>query len=74
MKSSKPEVLPAPAQPMSTATFAQHARTVVTYHGEAILAEVPRMLRRIGMLFFALSVAIPVFLVGLLVVLWRLAG
>ena len=74
MRTPKPQVLPARPEPMTTATFAQQARTLVTYHGEAILTEVPRMLRRIGMLFFALSVAIPVFLVGLLVVLWRLAG
>ena len=47
---------------------------VVAHLAETILAEVPRTLRRIGLLLLVLSISVPVFLVGLLVVLWRLAG
>jgi hypothetical protein len=50
----------------SSAVFAQLAET--------ILAEVPRTLRRVGLLLLMLSISVPVFLVGLLVVLWRLGG
>jgi hypothetical protein len=55
-----------------TATATQ-VRNVVAHHGEKILVEIPTMLRRIGMLFLVLSITIPVFLAGLLVVLWQLA-
>ena len=47
---------------------------VIANLAETILAEVPRTLRRIGLLLLVLSISVPVFLVGLLVVLWRLAG
>jgi hypothetical protein len=47
---------------------------VVTHLAQTILAEVPRTLRRLGRLLLVLTISIPVFLVGLLVVLWRLAG
>ena len=58
---------------MTGAAFAQHARTVVAHHGERILAEIPTTLRRIGTLLLVLTISIPVFLAGLLVVLWHLA-
>ena len=73
MKATKTQVLPAPEQPMTGAMFAQHTRTVVAHHGERILAEVPTTLRRLGALFLVLSISLPVFFVGLLVVLWHLA-
>jgi hypothetical protein len=47
---------------------------VVANLAETILAEVPRTLRRVGLLLLVLSISVPVFLLGLLVVLWRLAG
>lgn len=72
MKATKTQLVPAPEHPMTTATFAQHARTVVAHHGERILAEVPTTLRRLGTLFLVLSISIPIFFVGLLVVLWHL--
>ena len=55
-----------------SATFAHQARGMVLHHGEKILTEIPTMLRRIGVLMLVLSISVPVFLVGLLVVLWRL--
>jgi len=58
---------------MTRADFAQHARTVVAHHGEKILAEIPTTLRRIGTLFLVLAISLPIFFIGLLVVLWHLA-
>jgi len=59
-------------EPMSRTTFADHGRAMVAHHGERILGEIPRALRRVGLFFLAMAVSIPVFLVGLLVVLWHL--
>ena len=73
MKAAKTQLVPGPEQPMTGAVFAQHTRAVVAHHGERILAEVPTTLRRLGMLFLVLSISIPVFFGGLLVVLWHLA-
>jgi hypothetical protein len=73
MKQTKTSLVPPPAQPMTTATFAQHARVVVAHHGEKILAEIPTTLRRLGTLFLVLSISLPLFFGGLLVVLWHLA-
>jgi hypothetical protein len=57
---------------MTSAAFAQHARTVVAHHGEHILAEIPRVLRRVGLFFLVLAISIPAFLAAFLVVLWHL--
>jgi len=73
MRTAKAQVVPAPEQPMTGAVFAQQARTIVAHHGERILAEIPTALRRLGMLFLALSISIPVFLVALVVLLWQQA-
>jgi hypothetical protein len=59
---------------MTSSAFAQHARTVVAHHGEQILAEVPRALRRVGMFFLVLAISIPAFLAALIVVLWHLGS
>jgi hypothetical protein len=59
-------------EPMSKTTFADHGRAMVVHHGERILFEIPRALRRISLFFMVMAVSIPVFLVGLLVVLWHL--
>jgi hypothetical protein len=74
VKATKIQVVPAPRLPMTGAEFARHARTVLARHGEGILAEIPTVLRRLGRLFLVLSISIPVFLVGLLVILWHLAS
>jgi hypothetical protein len=74
MKRSKTTAVAAPNSPMTNAALAQHARYAVAYHGERILAEIPRTLRRIGMLVLVLAVTIPAFCGGLLVVLWRLGN
>ncbi len=72
-KNEQVQLVPVTAAPMTNAAFANHARTVVAHHGERILAEVPTTLKRIGQLFFVLSLTIPAFCVGLLFVLWHLA-
>jgi hypothetical protein len=59
-------------EPMSKTTFADHSRAMVVHHGERILGEIPGALRRVGLFFMVMAVSIPIFLVGLLVVLWHL--
>lgn len=54
-------------------TLSGHARAIVLTHGERILAEVPKTLRRFGLLMLVLAISIPAFFAGLLVVLWHLA-
>ena len=74
MKSTKTRLLAPPAQPMTSAMFAEHGRAVVAYHGERILAEIPTAIRRFGTLLLVLSISIPIFCVALVAVLWHLAG
>jgi hypothetical protein len=69
---SRPMLLPAVDQPMTSGTFAHHARLIVLHHGERIMAEIPVTLRRVSLFLLVLAVTIPVFLAGLLVVLWHL--
>ena len=59
-------------EPMSKTTFGDHGRAMVVHHGERILGEIPGALRRVGIFFLVMAVSIPIFLVGLLVVLWHL--
>ena len=61
-------------EPMSKTTFADHGRAMVVHHGERILTEIPGALRRVGVFFMVMAVSIPAFLVGLLIVLWRLGN
>jgi hypothetical protein len=59
-------------EPMNRTTFADHGRAMVAHHGERILGEIPGVLRRVGVFFIVMAVSVPIFLVGLLVVLWHL--
>ena len=54
------------------ATFGRQARTIVIHHGEKILAEIPSTQRRLKTMMLVLTISIPVFLVALLVLVWRL--
>jgi hypothetical protein len=63
---------PLPAHYEST-TFAHQARTIALFHGERILGEIPTTLRRVGLFMLVMSITIPAFLAGLLVVLWHFA-
>jgi len=70
LKQNKEVATPVPS---ARATPSQHALTVIVQHGENILSEIPRMLRRVTTLFLVLAISIPVFFAGLLFVLWHLA-
>jgi hypothetical protein len=59
--------------PSDGATFAHQARTLALHHGERILGEIPATLRRVGQFVLVMTITIPLFLAGLLVVLWHLA-
>jgi hypothetical protein len=54
-------------------TFAHQARGLALHHGERILQEIPTTLRRVGQFLLVMAITIPLFLAGLLVVLWHLA-
>jgi hypothetical protein len=69
---SNAEANPVVIAPNGTPTFAHHARTMVLDHGEKILSEIPKTMRRVALLMLVLAISIPAFLAGLLVVLWRL--
>ena len=71
---TRPQPVSALTEPMTGIAFAHHARTIVAHHGERILAEIPRTLRRIGLLFVVVAISIPAFLAALIVLLWRLGS
>ena len=54
-------------------TFARHARAIVLHHGERILNEVPTTIRRVRHFMLVMTITLPAFLAGLLVVLWHFA-
>jgi hypothetical protein len=62
-----------PAAHYDATTFAHQARTLALHHGERILGEIPTTLRRVGLFMLVMTITIPVFLAGLLVVLWQFA-
>ena len=70
LKQNKEVATPVPS---ARGTPSQHALAVIVQHGENILSEIPRMLRRVTTLFLVLAISIPVFFAGLLFVLWHLA-
>lgn len=74
MKPTEPQLVRTPREPMTQAAFAHLARTIVAHHGERILAEVPRTLRRVGLFLLILSITMPAFCLALLVVLWHLGN
>ena len=66
--------LPVPTEQNASqpVTLGQHLRLVASNRAEEILAEVAPTLRRRTFLLVA-TISIPVFLAGLVAVLWRLA-
>jgi hypothetical protein len=59
--------------PARAVTLSQQTMVAVAHHGEKILAEIPKTLRRVATLLLVLSISVPVFFAGLIVVLWHLA-
>jgi len=73
VKATKAELSPAAERGLtSTAGLGQRLRVVVVHRAEEILAEVPRTLRRLRTFLLVLSVSVPLFLLGLVAVLWHL--
>jgi hypothetical protein len=58
----------------STKAIARRLRVVAGQWAEEFLAEVPATMRRLRTLLLVLSIAIPGFFLGLIVVLWHLAS
>ena len=58
---------------LTTRALGQRLRVVVARRADEILAEVPATLRRLRTLLLVLSVSVPVFLIGLVAVLWHVA-
>ena len=58
----------------TTRAIARRLRVVAGQRAEEFLAEVPATLRRVRTLLLVLSIAVPAFSLGLIVVLWRLAS
>jgi hypothetical protein len=54
-------------------TFGQRLRVVASNRAEEILAEVAPTLRRLRIFLVVATISIPVFLAGLVAILWRLA-
>jgi hypothetical protein len=64
----------APLKPIAKDTLVGQGRAMVVHHGERILGEIPRLLRRVGLFVMVMAVSVPLFFVGLLVVLWHLGS
>lgn len=60
--------------PSTTRAIAQHLRGVAAMRIEEVLAELPTIARRLGLLLLVLCISIPVFVVALVAILWRLAS
>jgi hypothetical protein len=72
MKTNKPQLTPTPVETFPS-SVTRSTGAMLAEHGERVLFEVPRMIRRIGLFFLVMTISIPVFFAGLLVVLWHLA-
>jgi len=59
-------------EPTTTALTAQRLRVVAIARAEEALAELPKLARRFATLLLVLSIAIPVVVVLLVVLLWQL--
>src|SRR5947209_3823268 len=74
VKATKAELTPMADSGLRTTTgIVQRLRVVVAHRAEEILAEVPATLRRLRTFLLVLSISVPLFLVGLVAVLWHLA-
>jgi hypothetical protein len=73
VRTSKARVVPTTEENgLTTATIAQRLRMMAAHRAEEILAEVPSTLRRLRTLLLVATISIPLFLAGLLAVLWHL--
>ena len=73
MKTSKAHpIMTAPSE-VTAVTPGQRLRAVAAHRAEEILAEVAPTLKRLRTLFLVLTISIPLFMVGLVAVLWHFA-
>jgi hypothetical protein len=70
---SKARVVPATENGLTTATIGQRLRMTLAHRAEEILAEVAPTLRRLRTFQLVATITIPLFLAGLVAVLWHLA-
>lgn len=73
MRSTGVQVVPSTQIDSSTTTIGKRLRMVVAQRTEEILAEVAPTLRRLRTFLLVLTISIPLFMAGLLLVLLRLA-
>ena len=73
IKTNKPQLMPRPAESLPSTSVTRSTGAMLVEHGERILVEVPCVIRRIGLFLLVMTISIPVFFAGLLVVLWHFA-
>ncbi len=74
MRANKTKLSPvADGELTTTGAVVQRLRVVVAHRAEEILAEVPATLRHLRTFLLVLSISVPLFLVGLVAVLWHFA-
>ncbi len=73
MRTSKAHVVPTTENGLTTATIGKRLRMVVAHRAEEILAEVAPTLRRLRTLLLVATISLPLFLAGLVAVLWHFA-
>jgi len=73
VRTSKAHVVPTTENGLTTATIGKRLRMVAAHRAEEILAEVAPTLRRLRTLLLVATISIPLFLAGLVAVLWHLA-
>lgn len=73
MKVSKARSVPTTTVVPVAGSLSHHLRLVVANHVEEILSEVASTLRGLRTFLLVATVSLPLFLVGFVVVMWRLA-
>ena len=73
MRTSKAHVVPTTENGLTTATIGKRLRMVAAHRAEEILAEVAPTLRRLRTFLLVATISLPLFLAGLVAVLWHFA-
>ena len=70
---SKTQVLVAAPDPSADVSLGRRLSAIAAHRAEEILAEIGPTLRHVRMFILMLTISIPLFMAGLVVVLWHLA-
>ena len=70
---AKTQVLPAAPDTSAGVSLGERLRVVAAQRAEEILAEIAPTLRHVRMFILMLTISIPLFMAGLVAVLWHLA-